>query len=169
MKFETVCASLMLCCLCVQPAFAADAPAVPSQDTTFQEVANVANKFIKTTREPDLATPNTVATMIPYTPKVAAGHGVAKYAVLCASRRWLTDPRFKALQSNRRSNVTTGGAPRSGPNLVVSENSTAPKRYRSYPARRTPACTPSPWSFRRELFAPYGLSGPANPDGIRTR
>src|ERR1700731_559044 len=82
MKFATVCASLMLCCLCVQTAFAADAPAVPAQDATLQEVVNVANKFIKTTCEPSLAAPNTVATMIPYTPEVAAGHGVAKYAVL---------------------------------------------------------------------------------------
>ena len=82
MKFEAVCASLMLCCQCLQTAFAADAPAVPSQDATLQEVVKVANKFIETTCEPSLAGPNTVATMIPYTPEVAAGHGVAKYAVL---------------------------------------------------------------------------------------
>ena len=73
MKFETVCASLVLCYLCVQTAFAADAPAVLSQDATIQEVVNVANKVIKTACEPSLAAPNTVATMIPYTPEALRG------------------------------------------------------------------------------------------------
>jgi hypothetical protein len=57
MKFETVCASLVLCCLCVKTAFAADAPAVPSQDATIQEVVNVANKVIKTACEPQSRRP----------------------------------------------------------------------------------------------------------------
>ena len=63
-------------------AFGNDAVNASSQDTAIQEVVTVANKVIKTACEPSLAVLNTVAALIPYTPDVAAGHGVAKYAVL---------------------------------------------------------------------------------------
>ena len=80
-KLGMVCAGLVLCLLWGRAGFA-DAPGVPGQDAVILEVVDVANKFIKTTCEPSLAAPNTVATMVPYTPEVAAGHGIAKYAVL---------------------------------------------------------------------------------------
>lgn len=75
-------AVLMLSCLFLQAAVAADAPAIPSEDATIQEVVKVANKTIKKACEPSLAEPSVVAIMAPYTPEVAAGRGVAKYAVM---------------------------------------------------------------------------------------
>jgi hypothetical protein len=79
----TMWALLMLPCLSSQTAVAADAPSPPSQKAIIDEVVRVANQFIDHGPcEPSRAEPSVVATMAPYTPKVAAGRGVAKYAVM---------------------------------------------------------------------------------------
>jgi len=64
-------------------AFGGDAVNVSSQEATVQEVVAVANKYIKKNAcEASRAEPSVVATMTPYTPEVAEGRAVAKFAVL---------------------------------------------------------------------------------------
>ena len=77
-------AVLMLSCLFLQAAVAADAPAIPSEDATIQEVVKVANKTIKKACEPSLAEPSVVAAMSPYPPNVEAGRATAEYVVVCS-------------------------------------------------------------------------------------